>query len=306
MPWLEVMWDAWDSMVCWHSVSEEEHAMRERRGFSFGVVVSLVLTVVIGVSPAHGQPTSPSAVHVTFPDTAGTLQLPGLLYRPDGPGAFPAVVALHGCGGIQLLHHRWAHTLHQWGYVALLVDSLSPRGKTTICASRLSVDPQYVRMPDAYAAQAYLARQPFVDSTRIAVMGWSHGGSTALYAVDHIYLERINAVPFKAAIALYPGCLLRLLRVNAPLLILIGEDDDWTPASRCKNMVSQSEQWGDKTAHGVTLKVYPGAPHGFDGLLPPGSYYGHTCGRHPEAAAQAEEEVKRFLAHHLGIQPQTP
>jgi dienelactone hydrolase len=161
-------------------------------------------------------------------------------------------------------------------------------------------------MPDAYAAKAYLAHQPFVDGTRIAVMGWSHGGSTVLYAADNIYLASINAVPFTAAIALYPGCLLRLLRVNTPLLILIGADDDWTLASRCTDMVSQSVQWGDKTAYGVTLKVYPGAHHGFDGLVPPRSYYGHTVGRHPEAAAQAEAEVKRFLAQHLGVQPQTP
>jgi len=121
---------------------------------------------------ALGQPMSPAAVDVTFPDAAGTLQLSGQLYRPDGPGPFPAVVALHGCGGIQPMHHRWAHTLQQWGYVVLLVDSFSPRGTTNICGSGLRVDPLYVRMPDAYAAQAYLARQPFVDRTRIAVMGW--------------------------------------------------------------------------------------------------------------------------------------
>jgi dienelactone hydrolase len=161
-------------------------------------------------------------------------------------------------------------------------------------------------MPDAYAAQAYLARQPFVDGNWIAVMGWSHGGSTTLYTVDNIYLDKINAAPFKAALAFYPGCVPRLLRMNAPLLILIGEEDDWTLASRCKDMVSQSEHWGDKTAYGVTLKVYPGAHHGFDSLTPLGSYYGHTCGRHPEAAAQAEEEVKWFLAQHLGMKPQTP
>jgi len=113
-------------------------------------------------------------------------------------------------------------------------------------------------------------------------------------------------VPFKAAIAVYPGCLLRLLRVNAPLLILIGEADDWAPAARCQEMVRQSAQWGTKTAHGVTLNVYPGAHHGFDGDLPLGSYAGHTCRQNPEVAAQAEAEVKRFLAQHLGVQPQTP
>ena len=59
------------------------------------------------------------------------------------------MVALHGCGGMRPLHHRWAQTLQQWGYMVLLVDSLSPRGKTTICDSTRSVDPQYVRLPDA-------------------------------------------------------------------------------------------------------------------------------------------------------------
>jgi dienelactone hydrolase len=270
------------------------------------VVVSVLLAVLIRADSAYAQTPGMAAVAVTFPDTAGQLQLPGHLYRPDGPGPFPAVVGLHGCGGIRPVHHRWAHTLQQWGYVALLVDSFSPRGKTNICDSTSSVDPRYARMPDAYAAKAYLASQPFVDGTRIAVMGWSHGGSTALYAVDNIYLASLNAVPFTAAIALYPGCLLRLLRLNAPLLILIGADDDWTLASRCTAMVSQSEQWGDKTAYGVTLKTYPGAHHGYDGLVPPRSYYGHTVGRHPEAAAQAEVEVKRFLAQHLSVPPQTP
>ena len=97
-----------------------------------------------------------------------------------------------------------------------------------------------------------------------------------------------------------------LPRVNAPLLILIGEADEWTPAARCQEMVRQSAQWGTTTAHGVTLQVYPGAHHGFDGDLPLGSYAGHTCERNPEVAAHAETEVKRFLAHHLGSTPQEP
>ena len=84
-----------------------------------------------------------------------------------------------------------------------------PRGKTNICDS--CADPQYARMPDAYAAKAYLASQSFVDGNRVGLMGWSHGGRTTLYAVDNIYLDRINPAPFKAAIAWYPGCLLRLL-----------------------------------------------------------------------------------------------
>jgi dienelactone hydrolase len=280
--------------------------LRERRGTCFGMVLGVALIGLIGlmgVDPAHAQTTTMSSVAVTFPATEGTLQLQGHLYRPDGPGPFPAVVMLHGCAGIRPRLHQWAQTLHSWGYVVLLVDSFTPRGQTNICDRVFSVDPQYARMPDAYAAKAYLVRQPFVDPQQIALMGWSHGGWTTLYAVDNIYLTGISSTPFKAAVAFYPWCLPQLRQLKAPLLILIGEADDWTPASRCQDMLIQSEQLGEKTAYGVTLRVYPGAHHAFDILTPPSTYYGHTVGRHPEAAVQAEEEVKRFLAQHLAIKP---
>jgi len=41
-------------------------------------------------------------------------------------------------------------------------------------------------------------------------------------AVDTIYLDNLNAVPLKAAMAFYPWCVTRRLRVQAPLLILTG------------------------------------------------------------------------------------
>jgi dienelactone hydrolase len=280
--------------------------MRACRDAVVGLVVwgaLMGLLGVLGASQAPTQPTPTAAVEVTFPDLAGTLQLRGDLYRPDGSGPFPAVVALHGCGGMGPRPHRWASTLRQWGYVALLVDSFTPRGQANICDDVFRVDPQYARMPDAYAAKAYLARQPFVAAQRIGLMGWSHGGWTTLYAVDAIYLTGINIPPFPAAIAFYPWCLPQLRQLNAPLLILIGEADDWTPAARCRDMLRQSAQLGEQTADRLTLRVYPGAPHGFDSLTPPRPYYGHTVGRHPEAAGQAEAEVKQFLAQHLGLRP---
>jgi dienelactone hydrolase len=280
--------------------------MRESRGTCFGMVVRVALMGLMGltgVSPTHAQTTKTSSIEITFPDAEGTLQLRGHLYRPDGLGPFPAVVMLHGCAGIRPRLHQWGHTLQQWGYVALLVDSFTPRSQTNMCDDVFRVDPQYARMPDAYAAKAYLVRQPFVDAQQIALMGWSHGGWTTLYAVDTIYLSGIRAMPFQAAVAFYPWCVPQLHQLNAPLLILIGEADDWTPASRCQDMLIQSERLGGKTAYGVTLQVYPGAHHAFDSLTPPSTYYGHTIGRHPEAAVQAEAEVKRFLAQYLAIKP---
>ena len=280
--------------------------MRARRSAAIGLVLWCVLIGLIGLvggAAAPAPPTQTAAVEITFPDTEGTLQLRGYLYRPDGSGPFPAVVALHGCGGIRPRLHQWASTLREWGYVVLLVDSFTPRGQTIICNEGFRVDPQYVRMPDAYAAQAYLARQPFVAPQRVGLMGWSHGGSTTLYAVDAIYLTRLHVTPFQAAIAFYPWCLPQLRQLNAPLLILIGEADDWTPASRCREMLRRSEPPGEQPAARIMLRVYPGAHHAFDSLTPPGPAYGHTVGRHPEAAGQAEAEVKQFLAQHLALKP---
>jgi dienelactone hydrolase len=121
--------------------------------------------------------------------------------------------------------------------------------------------------------------------------------------VDSIYLTGLHVTPFQAAIAFDPWCLAQLRQLNALLLILVGEADDWTPASRCQDMLRQSEQLREKMADRITLRVYPGAHHAFDSLPPPSTYYGHTVSRHPEAAVQAEPEVKRFLAQHLALKP---
>jgi dienelactone hydrolase len=272
----------------------------------------VALISLLGLSVAQAQTTQLAATAVTFPAREGTVQLTGQLYHPAGEGPFPAVVGLHGCAGIDPVQHHWAHRLQQWGYVVLLADGFGPRGVTNVCTAGVAlspVDPQYVRMPDAYAAQAYLTRQPLVDAHRIALMGWAVGGRAALYAVDSLYLAELSPMPFKAAVAVYPLCLYGGLRqLNAPLLILIGEEDDWTPVGYCRDMVRRSAEVKGQRVDDITLQVYPGARHAFDSLEPLHrvegvSASGHLVGRHEEAAAHAEAEVKRFLAQHLARKP---
>jgi hypothetical protein len=53
---------------------------------------------------------------------------------------------------------------------------------------------------------------------------------------------------------------------------------------------------GEQTAGRITLRVYPGAHHGFDRFTPPSPSYGPTVSRHPETPVQTEAEVKHFLA----------
>jgi dienelactone hydrolase len=234
---------------------------------------------------------------VTFKGTditaAGTpLMLTGKLTKPQGNGPFPAVVLLHGCGGFRAdRDDLWAERFANWGYVALQVDSLGPRGLSSVCEdSPLSlVDLIHHRIKDAYDAKTYLIGLPFVDRNRVGVMGWSHGGWTTISVVDQ---KRDDS--FRSAIAFYPYCDRMLFDFNAPLLILIGEKDDWTPANLCFMRMRSGQ-----TGHEVILKIYPDSHHGFDGEELDTSVAGHRLLYNPVAAADAIIQVKAFLAKHL-------
>ena len=84
----------------------------------------------------------------------------------------------------------------------------------------------------------------------MGLMGGSHGGSTTLASMlapdgNPDPLAQAARAGFAAAVALYPTCAPSprvwhnasgIYRPSAPLLILIGEQDDWTPAEPCKRL----------------------------------------------------------------------
>ena len=234
-------------------------------------------------------------VHFAGPSIAGsTVELAGRLMKPAGAGPFPALVLLHGCDGTDLASDTLVRAFGGWGYVLLELDSFGPRGVTEACTDYVRVSPS-VRAKDAHAARAYLASLPFVDAGRIGVLGWSHGGITVLEAIANPYLnEPARAEPFAAAIAFYPYCALKLVKPDAPLLVLIGDDDDWTPVGRCTSMTLSGDPLPE-----YELVVYPGATHAFDWPAAPETYFGHHLRYDPEAAADAYKRVRDFLGKHL-------
>jgi len=119
----------------------------------------------------------------------------------------------------------------------------------------------------------------------------------------------LPAVGLAAGIGVYPGGCFSLIKeqVIRPLLVLIGEADDWTPAVRCREMVEAMR------ARGVdaTIVTYPGAYHYFDvegqqkELLAtvqndnrPGGF-GATVSYQAEAATDAHRRIEEFLARYL-------
>ena len=224
--------------------------------------------------------------------------LTGKLTKPQGDGPFPALVCLHGCGGISSRDNRWAKRLSIWGYVVLQVDSFGPRGRSNICTDTKLIPPE-TRAQDAHDAKAFLAGFPFVDKDRIAVMGWSHGGWTATYAISPKIPIQDRGDPFRAAVAFYPYCDLPLSILDSPLLILIGNYDDWSPVRMCSQMMAFR-----KASDEIILKIYPKAYHDFDWEGMDRYVTGSRNLRHrllydPSAAADAITRVREFLEKHL-------
>ncbi len=111
------------------------------------------------------------------------------VFKPVGPGPFPVALILHGCGGKTPFLEAYAQTAVDAGYAAIVVDSLKPRGMSTLDAKLLVCTGVRLhglkRAADLFAVLAWLERQPWADASRVFLAGWSHGGWTIMdgYAI---------------------------------------------------------------------------------------------------------------------------
>jgi dienelactone hydrolase len=177
-----------------------------------------------------------------------------------------------------------------------VVDSFGPRGVDQVCTGNVAAW-AVRRADDAYSVRAWLAEQPDVDATRIAVMGMSNGGRTVLAAL-RMPLKHPDA--FVAGVALYPGCQTDVSSAfYAPLLVLIGRADTVTPVHFCEEM----KRAGPESAPDLRLVVYPRGPHTFDMRLPDRTVLGMRLGYDPQAATDARRQVIDFLTAHSLVRP---
>ena len=271
---------------------------------------------VAAPSQAQSQPgPGPEQVLVRVPslDSPGgvAVDLTGHWFRAPGVGPAPAVLALHGCGGLYdgrgRLAERYvelAARLNALGVHMLATDSLQPRGEKELCTQRTGQRKvtQLQRRRDALGALQWLAAQPGVDASRLGLLGWSNGGSTVLAASNQRHPEVAAArVRASLVVAFYPGCESELQRGYlgvAPLLLLLGDADDWTPAAPCKALAATA-------GPAVQIESYAGAFHGFDGTgpvrlrrdVPNGTHPGKgvQVGGDPSARAAAAARLDGFV-----------
>jgi dienelactone hydrolase len=238
-------------------------------------IVALVLSALI--------PAASAAETVNFVSLDGHTNLTAHLSRPEGDAPRPALVLMHGCSGlldgkgrIFPLYRLWARSLVVQGYVALVVDSATPRGFGQTCSAGPARATMVRDRPrDAYAALQYLQAQPFVQKDRVGLMGWSQGGGVVLRSINDKSIGRPAglAQDFRAAVSFYPGGCSEKLQskpftelepaswtTQVPLLTLMGEADTWTLFPPCESFLTAAKARGNP----VELKSYPQAVHAFD------------------------------------------
>ena len=275
-----------------------------------GAFVALIVAVGLGLAACQTQGT---ATRITTGN--GDIGPASWLSKPEGDGPFPAVVLAHGCSGTEknTSHqtvwrglNRHATLLNGNGYVTLIVDSFGPRRISDGCQTGGKYYP--LQVSDAHAAFDHLASLPFVDGKRIGFVGLSLGGGTALQlalrtSVD--FRAKRGKATYAALVAYYPWCESAwAYSLTLPVLILVGAEDDWTPAWRCSTLHALAEKSRNKPV--VELTVYSGAHHSFD-LPMQGPYYVdgmngavHTVQGNAGARRASQVRMLDFFQKYLG------
>jgi dienelactone hydrolase len=263
---------------------------------------------LFSITSSAAEPTQ-----VSFASLDGT-QIKAWLFQPPEQ-ARGTVLALHGCGGLYATvgtrqgqlnarHQGMADMLLAQGYAVLFPDSLSSRGLTQICTQKIGsrLITQTERRRDALAGMNWVAAQPWANSSRVALLGWSHGGSAVLSATDakHVQVAAQSVKP-RVAIAFYPGCSAARkagYQPNTQLVMLLGALDDWTPPEPCVALGKEVR---------AEVHVYADSYHDFDNPVgvvklrtdvPNGVHPGQGvhAGPNREAREQAYALVRQLLS----------
>ena len=200
--------------------------------------------------------------------TAGELRVPTGSAPQTAQKRWPAVVIVHGSGGIDSRGDWYAQRLNQAGFATLEIDLWAARGITgPETRPKLPTE----TLPDAFAALAYLSARSDIDPRRIGLMGFSWGGvvtmlsatapvQAALGGADRAFAAFAPFYPVCWAYNRVPGLEFHDL-TGKPVLIQAGAEDRYDDPDSCAKLV---ESLPDAARAVVTVITYPGATHAWD------------------------------------------
>ena len=240
-------------------------------------LTSPVASASIATTPTPSAPAAPTLTpqRVTFQSDG--LTLVGYLFKPDGPGPFPAVLWNHGseqnpdvtvefgsvasifvpAGYVVFAPVRRGQGQSQGQYISDAVAQVRQAQGADAARQFFVAQMSGPQLDDQLAGLAYLKSQPYVDTNRLAVVGCSYGGIETLFAAE-------RGAGFKTAVAESPGAeswdgntylQTRLLNavdnINMPVFLLHPEKD----ASVAPGYALGQEFQKDGKPYG--LEIYP-------------------------------------------------
>jgi dienelactone hydrolase len=239
-------------------------------------------------------------------DTSHPVRVSGTLYLPEnGPSPCPAVVAVHGTGGMDSRGAFYRAPILKAGIAFFEVDF-----RTGIYTGTMDRPAPQTFVPMGFAALRELRKLPSIDPDRIAIMGFSMGGHLTVNEAFEANRQRWmgGEKGFAAHVALYPVCKTFLSQsdcrvTGAPMIIFYGTEDAYGEG---KNVPAFKSLLWNKCNFAVTTVEYPGASHAFDRDGPAVHYSDPAAigGRgymawDPSAANDSRTRVVDFLSKNL-------
>jgi dienelactone hydrolase len=265
---------------------------------SFSALIGVVAFSIAATSqtlpPMGGGYTDVVSIPVTDP---AIKAIAGSLVKPTGAGPFPAVIYLSGCGGLSSQAEKdkekgvIEHFLAK-GVAILIVDPFTARNEPDgVCANldeKRALEYFTRGGNDALAALSVLKAMPDIDPNRIFFHGYSFGAISALMAADTKNPASHDA-KLAGIIAYYPYCY-DGVDPSVPVLVMIGEKDDWTPAAKCQAVTGKAD---------FEVVVYPGDTHAFTmNFGKPVDYLGHHFDYDEKATLDGQLRADAFITAH--------
>jgi dienelactone hydrolase len=204
-------------------------------------------------------------VNVVMPDADSPekITIKALLLKPSIPAPWNTVVISASCAGEgDLTWNFYPKEYLANGIAVVLVEPYTPRGYDSICGNqfRLTVGQ---RLQDLHQVLDKLRTDQRFTPNKIALSGHSVGGTNVFmsaYAEAQEKLKR-NTGSFNAFVASAPECIatFRKTKLVGPMLVLMGEKDDWTRPAPCLEEIKRLESNGET----VSQVMLPNASHTF-------------------------------------------
>lgn len=175
---------------------------------------------------------------------------------------YPLVIGVAGSLGWADHHYEYLKMYREMGIATFELNSFKSRNITSTVGTQNEVTIASM-IVDSYKALERLSVHPLIDKKKISITGWSLGGGVTLFSAWLPVKNSLNKdLSFASHLAYYPPCFIEpenLEFSKSPIHILIGELDNWTPASPCRDLVKKLNENSN-----IDITVYENSHHSFD------------------------------------------